>query len=145
MLPWWTCVMQGPVFCFYEIMWLRGPQGWRSGEPVQLMMPRVQSGGGKWAGVIILSMNMMRESRLAGLKSCNPPDNDPRECFSLGLHPTPPLSDQPLLLLEAQSSLVCFIFNMAAGFLDFQIIMRIVFRLCQWRCDFTLPGSLSER
>lgn len=39
--------MQGPVFCFYEIMWLRGPRGRRSGEPVQLMMPRVQSGGGK--------------------------------------------------------------------------------------------------
>lgn len=39
--------MQGPVFCFYAITWLRGPQGWRSGEPVQLMMPRVQSGGGK--------------------------------------------------------------------------------------------------
>lgn len=46
MLLWWTNVMQGPVLRFYEIMWLRGPRGRRSGEHVQLMMPRVQSGGG---------------------------------------------------------------------------------------------------
>lgn len=43
-------VMQGPVFCFYEIMWLRGPWGCWSGEPVQLMMPQFQSGGEKWDG-----------------------------------------------------------------------------------------------
>lgn len=47
MLLWLANVMQGPVFRSYEIMWLRGPRGRRSGEPVQLMTPWVQSGGEK--------------------------------------------------------------------------------------------------
>lgn len=59
--------MQGPVFCFYEITWLRGPRGWLSGEPVELMMLGFKVVVENETGVIVLSINMMGESRPAGL------------------------------------------------------------------------------
>lgn len=70
------------VLHVYEIIQLRGPQGWQSGEPVQLMMARLQSGGGKMRrGVIILRIDTLRGSRRAGLESRNAPGNYGQECF----------------------------------------------------------------
>lgn len=53
---------------FMRLCGLRGPRGRRSGEPVRLMTPPVQSGAGKWdVGVIILSIDVMRGSRRAAV------------------------------------------------------------------------------
>lgn len=64
--------MQGTVLCFYEITWITGPRAWQSGEPVQLIRHRVQSGDGKSDGIIIICIIIMKtENRLsAGLKNC---------------------------------------------------------------------------
>lgn len=84
MLPWQTNVMQGTVLCFYEITWIRGTRARQSGEPVQLIRHRVQSGDGKSDGIIIICIIIMKaENRLsAGLKNCNAPD-DGEQGFSL--------------------------------------------------------------
>lgn len=44
------------VFSLYEIIWFGGQQGWQSGEPVQLMMSQLQSGGEKWGVIIRLNV-----------------------------------------------------------------------------------------
>lgn len=69
--------MQGTVLCFYEITWITGPRAQQSGEPVQLIRHRVQSGDGKSDGIIIICIIIMKtENRLsAGLKNCDAPDD----------------------------------------------------------------------
>lgn len=60
------------------------PRARQSGEPVQLIKHRVQSGDGKSDGIIIICIIIMKtENRLsAGLKNCDAPD-DGEQGFSL--------------------------------------------------------------